>query len=106
MNEDNSSGCQKQKPRHGVKVDKVAKEKKEVGMLYLRNASVNPLVFFPKDMPEKVCANFTCKERECSNANSDFAHPRKAFELKRNTILAIASHFIKKTWVGSTNIVS
>ncbi len=97
MNEDNTSGRQKQKkPCHGVKVDTAAKEKKELGMLYLRNASINPSDIFPKDMPEKLCMIITCKGKECNNANCDFAHPRKASKLKSKTILAIASHFIKK----------
>jgi hypothetical protein len=47
-------------------------------------------------MPEKVCANFICKGKKCNNATCDFAHPRKASELKRKTIHAIASQFIKK----------
>ncbi len=65
-------------------------------MFYLRIASINPSDILHKDMPEKLCVNFTCKGKECTNANRDFAHPRKASELKRKTILAIASHFIKK----------
>jgi hypothetical protein len=65
-------------------------------MFYLRNPSVNPADIFPKDMPEKLCANFTCKGKECNNTNCDFAQPRKASELKRKTIIAIANHFIKK----------
>jgi hypothetical protein len=65
-------------------------------IFYLRNASINPLEIFPKDMPEKLCANFTCKGKDCNNANCDFAHPRKASELKHKTIIAIAIHFIKK----------
>jgi hypothetical protein len=80
-NEDNSSGCQKQK-KHccGAKVNTAVKEKKGLGMFYLRNASVNPSDIFPKDMHEKVCPNFTpitCKGKECNNVNCDFAHPRK-----------------------------
>jgi hypothetical protein len=65
-------------------------------MFYIRNASINPSDIFPKNMPEKVCANFTCKGKECNNTNCDFAHPRKASEFKCKTILTIASHFIKK----------
>jgi hypothetical protein len=41
------------------------------------------LPLFPKDMPQKLCANFTCKGKECNNTICDFAHPRKASELKR-----------------------
>jgi hypothetical protein len=62
-------------------------------MFYLHNASINPADIFPRDMPS---ANFTCKGKECNNTNCDFAHPRKALELKRKTIIMIANHFIKK----------
>jgi hypothetical protein len=96
-NKENPSGRQRQKKLHrGVKVDTAAKEKKDLGMFYLRNPSTNPVNIFPKDMPEKLCANFTCKEKECTNTNCDFAHPRKASELKCKTIILIANHFIKK----------
>jgi hypothetical protein len=47
-NEDNPSGCQRQKkPQHGVKVDTAAKEKKDLGMFSLRNPSMNPSDIFP-----------------------------------------------------------
>ena len=96
-NEENPSGCQrKKKPRHVVKVDTAAKEKKDLSMFYLCNPSINPADIFPKDMPEKLCANLTCKGKECTNTNCDFAHPRKASELKCKTIILIANHFIKK----------
>jgi hypothetical protein len=97
MNKENPSSHQKQKKPHlGVKVDTVAKEKKNLGMFYLRNPSINLADIFPKDMPEKLCANSTCKGKECSNTNCDFAHPRKALELKCEMIILIANHFIKK----------
>jgi hypothetical protein len=102
-NEDNPSGHHRQKkPGRGVKVDTAAKEKKDLDMFYLHNASINPADIFPKDMPEKLCTDFTCKGKECNNTNCDFAHPRKASELKRETIIAIANHFIKKA-VGWLN---
>jgi hypothetical protein len=97
MNKENPSGRQRQKrPCHGVKVDTAAKEKNDLGMFYLRNLFINPVDIFPKDMPEKLCANFTYKGKECTNSNCDFAHPRKALELKPETIMLIANHFIKK----------
>jgi hypothetical protein len=96
-NEENPSGRQRQKkPRHRVKVDTAAKEKKDLGMFYLRNPSINPADNFPKEMPKKLCANFTCKGKECTNTNCNFAHPRKASVLKCETIILIANHFIKK----------
>ncbi len=96
-NEENPSSRQRQKkPCCGVKVDTAAKEKKDLGMFYLCNLSINPADIFPKDMPKKLCANFTCKGMECTNTNCNFAHPRKASELKQETIILIANHFIKK----------
>jgi hypothetical protein len=65
-------------------------------MFYLCNLSINPVNIFPKDMPKKLCANFTCKGNKCNNTDCDFAHPRKASELKRMMIIMIANHFIKK----------
>ncbi len=107
-NEENPSGCQRQKkPRREVKVDTAAKEKNNLGMFYLRNPSINPADISPKDMPKKLCANFTCKGKECTNTNCDFAHPRKASELKRKTIILIANHFIKKDvgWFNKYNFM-
>ncbi len=76
MNKENPSGRQRQKkPHHGVKVDTAAKEKKDLGMFYLRNPSINPADIFPKDMPKKLCTNFTCKGKECTNTNCDSLTP-------------------------------
>ncbi len=92
-NKDIPSGHQRQKkPLCGVKVDTAAKEKKYLGMFYLRNLSINPADIFPKNMPKKLYANFTCMGKECNNTNCDFAHPRKALELKRKTIILIANN--------------
>jgi hypothetical protein len=96
-NEENPSGPQRQKkPCHGVKVDTAAKEKKDLGMFYLCNPSINPADIFPKNMPEKLGANFTCNGKECTNTNCNFAHTRKSLELKHKTIILIANHFIRK----------
>ncbi len=102
-NDANSSNRQKQKkPKKGVKVDTAAKERKDLGMFYLKNPSINPFDVFPKVMPEKICANFTCKGKECSNASCDFVHPRKPSKLKHETIIAIADRF-NKTNIGWFN---
>jgi hypothetical protein len=54
-NDTNSSNSQKQKkPKRGVKVDTAAKERKDLGMFYLKNPSINPSKVFPKVMPEKI----------------------------------------------------
>jgi hypothetical protein len=96
-NKESPSGHQRQKkPHRGVKVDTAAKEKKDLGMFYLCILSINPADILPKDMLEKLCANFTCKGNECTNSNCDFAHLRKALELKCERIILLANHFIKK----------
>jgi hypothetical protein len=51
-----------------VKVDTAAKERKDLGMFYLKNPSINPSEVFPKVMPEKICTNFTCTARVRSAA--------------------------------------
>jgi hypothetical protein len=107
-NEDNPSSCQRKiKPCCGVKVDTAAKETKDFGMFYLHNVSIDPADISPKDMPEKLCTNFTCKGKECNNTNCDFAHPRKALELKRKMIIAIANHSIMKEvgWLNKYNFM-
>jgi hypothetical protein len=107
-NKDNPSGHQRQKKPHcGVKVDTAAKETKDFGMFYLCNASINPADISPKDMPGKLCANFTCKGKECNNTNCDFAHPRKALELKRKTIIVSNNHFFNKDvgWLNKNNFM-
>jgi hypothetical protein len=99
MNKENPSGHQRQKkPCRGVKVDTATKKKKDLGMFYLRNPSINPADIFPKDMPKKLCAEFTCKGKECTNTDCDFTHPKKASELKHKTS--------RKTWDASTNTIS
>jgi hypothetical protein len=79
-----------------VKVDTAAKEKIELGMLYLRNISINPSNVFLKDMPKMICANFTCKGKERNNTTCNFTHPMVPSELKRETIWEFTSHFTKQ----------
>jgi hypothetical protein len=76
-------------------------------MFYLCNQSINPADIFLQDMPEKLCTNFTCKGKKCNNTNCDFAHPRKAFKLKRKTIITITNHFIKKdmSWFNKNHFM-
>ena len=50
-----------------VKVIKTRGEnKKEMGMFYLKNAEARVTDIFPQDLAQKVCADFTCKGRECT----------------------------------------
>ncbi len=97
VRDNNSSGRQKAKKAKKVsKVDGPANDRKEMGMFYLKNPNINPPDVFPKDLPIKLCANFTCKGKEYTDINYGFKHPTKASEIPRETILAIASHFSAK----------
>ena len=51
------------------------------GMFFLTSLSIKATDIFPKDMPDKLCADFTCKGRECTRENCSFKHPRTAKEL-------------------------
>jgi hypothetical protein len=39
---------------------------KEIGMFYLKNAEARATDIFPWDLAQKVCADFTCKGKECT----------------------------------------
>jgi hypothetical protein len=102
-NDEIMSDHQKQKkPCCAVRVDATAEEKTGLGMFYLKNASMNLLDVFPKDMLDSNGANFTYKGKECSNIDCNFIHPRRPSELKQETILAITNHFNKRDigWIN------
>jgi hypothetical protein len=108
-NEDNPSGWQRQKkPCHGVKVkvDTAAKEKKDLGLFYLCNLSINPADIFPRDMPEKLCADFTCKGKECTTLIVTLLTPGRLWNSNARQPLQSPIISSRKTWVGSTNITS
>ena len=86
----------KKAKKSSTKADGPTKDRKEMGMFFLKNPNIPPSDIFPKDLPIKLCANFTCKGKECTNANCGFKHPNKASEIPRESILAIASHFSAK----------
>jgi hypothetical protein len=82
--------------KKGSKVDGPAKDRKEMGMFFLKNPNINASDVFPKDLSIKLCANFTCRGKECANANCEFKHLIKAGEIPRESVLAIAAHFVAK----------
>jgi hypothetical protein len=68
----------------------------DMGMFFLTRNDTKAIDIFPKDLPTKICANFTCKGRECSRESCPYSHPRNACELPAETIAAIACHFSTK----------
>ncbi len=68
----------------------------DMGMFFLTKHDIKATDIFPKDLPNKICANFTCKGHECTRENCPYSHPRNARELTRETIAAINPHFSLK----------
>jgi hypothetical protein len=88
--------CQK-KPRCNSASDP-AKQRNvtDMGMFFLTKHDIKAIDIFPKGLPTKTCANFTCKGRKCTRENYPYSHPRNAHELTAETIAAIVCHFSSK----------
>jgi hypothetical protein len=58
------------KARHsGGATDSAKRNVTDMAMFFLHKPDMKAVEIFPKDMPETVCANFTCKGRECTREN-------------------------------------
>jgi hypothetical protein len=68
----------------------------DMGMFFLTKHDIKAIDIFPKDLPTKICADFTCKGRKCTGENCPYSHPRNACELTAETIAAIVRHFSSK----------
>ncbi len=84
------------KPCCSVAADSTKHNVMEMGMFFLSRPAMKASDVFPKGMAECVCANFTCKGRECTRENCTFLHPRKVGDLKKETVNAIGKHFLEK----------
>ena len=73
-----------------------------MGMFYLYNPNCRASDIFPQDLEEKICVDFTCKERECTKENCPFKHPRNARDMKKETAISIGRNFAKtkKGWLS------
>jgi hypothetical protein len=70
-------------------------------MFFLTRNNIKATDVFPKDLPAKICADFTCKGRECTRDSCPYSHPRNACKLPADIIAAIACHFSIKKLAGS-----
>jgi hypothetical protein len=86
----------KKAPRSGGATDSAKRNVSNMGMFFLHKPDMKAVEIFPKDMPETVCAGFTCKGRECTRENCAFKHLRKIGKLEKETINAIGNHFLQK----------
>jgi hypothetical protein len=68
----------------------------DMGMFFLTKHDIKAIDIFPKDLPNKICADFTCKGRKCTRENRPHSHPRNACKLTRETVAAIVRHFSSK----------
>jgi hypothetical protein len=68
----------------------------DMGMFFLTRNNTKAIDIFPRDLPTKICANFTCKGHECSRETCPYSHPRNACKLPAETIATIAHHFSTK----------
>ena len=73
-----------------------------MGMFYLRNTESRAIDIFPQDMSQKICADFTCKRRECTKEPCSFMHPHNPRDMDKVTVEAIARNFAttKKGWLS------
>ena len=60
-----------------------------MGMFYLKNVEACATDIFPHDLAQKVCADFTCKGKECTREPCSFMHPCNPREMDKATVKAI-----------------
>ena len=90
-------------PNKKVKVVKTRMaNKKDMGMFYLMNPDLRVTEIFSRDLDQKICADFTCKGRECIREPCSFMHPRNPRGMDKATIEAIARNFAttKRGWLN------
>jgi len=69
---------------------------RDMGMFFLNKPNMKASDIFPTGLIQSVCADFACKDCECTRENCTFVHPRKVGDLKKETVNAIGNHFIEK----------
>jgi hypothetical protein len=97
------ASTQRQKKPHHDAATNPAKQHPvtDMGMFFLAKHDIIATDISPKDLPTKICADFTCKGHECTRANCPYSHPRNACKLTAETIAAIVHHFSsKKYWMA------
>jgi hypothetical protein len=87
---------QKKPRRNGATDPAKQRPVADMGMFFLTKYVTKATDIFPKDMPTKICADFTCKGCKCTRENCPHSHPRNACKLTVETIAAIVHHFSSK----------
>jgi hypothetical protein len=83
-------------------IESSGKDRKSMGIFYLRNAEASGGDIFPRDMEEKICVDFTCKGKECTRVNCPFKHPINPRDMDKCSVIAIGRNFskTKKGWLS------
>ncbi len=105
-NDTNSSNRQKQKkPKKGMKVDTAAKERKDLGMFYLKNPSINPSKFFRKSCQRRSTHILPARERSAAmlHATSFIPGSHTSSNSRPSSQLLIIS--TRTTLVGSMSTI-
>jgi hypothetical protein len=71
-------------------VETLGANKKNMGMFYLSNTELRSTDIFPRDMAKKICADLTCKGRECTREPCSFMHPCNPWDMDKVSVEAIA----------------
>jgi hypothetical protein len=79
----------------------------DMGIVFLAKHDIRATDIFPKDLPTKICADFTCKGPKCTRENYPYSHPRNACESTVETITTIDCHFsLKKIgWLNKWHLM-
>ena len=78
-------------------------DRKKLGMFYLKHPDSRATDIFPRNLEEKICIDFTCKDRECTKENCPFKHPRNPRDMDKCSVISIARNFAitKKGWLSN-----
>jgi hypothetical protein len=83
-------------------VETRTKDKKSMGLFYLKYANCRASDVFPLDLEEKICVDWACKDRECTKDNCSLKHPRNVRDIKFDDNVKIGRNFAKtkKGWLS------
>ncbi len=100
-----AAATQRQKKPHRNGANNPAKQRPvtDMGMFFLAKHDIRATDIFSKDLPTKICANFTCKGCKCPTENCPYSHPKNACKLTVETFAAIICYFSSKK-IGWLNI--
>jgi len=98
----NSNIANSEKNKKVKVVETRGADKKNMGMFYLKNVEIRAMDIFPRDMVEKICADFTRKDKECTRDPCPFKHPCNPRDMEKVSAIAITRNFAttKKGWLS------